>query len=325
MVELDARLFAGMDDPDDVRFSALMTERQFRALGLYVTEYWDGDQLLHLASRVKKSLAKRCDPAQVKRWLFNAWGTEYLLRQGPKTLGDDTALGLQWAFPQAYYAVFSQVHAWMEASGTRIESHSKLQAAFSNEISTGKLPACLSFAATGGRARDTTFINMAEPKGDGSSLDFSASAHDSWRRQICQFLRSTRKLEIEAAREKRKNEFRTKRDNKPKEKLTAREWKIVSDACPPTTVLDLLYRKRIKANYHDVTVFSSASMDGRLVYESLVRVVEALALSHEARVAARDRKLVLDAFDVYRRRCDAPFLTARRESIARSQFSLGDW
>lgn len=297
---------------DDQTFAARMTQHQFQALHLLIESRWSEEDLR--PRRPERPLAKNCAREKVRSWLLNAWGTEYLLREGKTALGDSAGVGLQWAFPQAYYACFAYIHAWLEASGTKIESHSKLRADFANTLKNGRYPHAISFYAGGGRNKNVHFHGIDEPSTRHSSIRFSESDERSWNQQVCQFLRTTRTRSLELARNKRAGEFKTS-SGKPKKRLSPSEWQRVSAGCPPTTVLDLLYRKRIKANYDDVSVFSSAAIDGPAVYDSLVGIVARIGQIHEAFIANRDEQLVDAAFEFFLARRDVDFLRSRRTEV----------
>jgi hypothetical protein len=51
---------------------------------------------------------------------------------------------------------------------------------------------------------------------------------------------------------------------------------------PETTILNLLYRLRIKANYHDVETFINAEIDFKTFHESLGGIIDYLNFTHEA-------------------------------------------
>src|SRR5690606_4861523 len=62
-------------------------------------------------------------------------------------------------------------------------------------------------------------------------------------------------------------------------------WQQVSNALGHTTIMDLLYRKRIKANYQDIDTFSSTQFKGLEVLTNLGAVVSRLNLINETYVA----------------------------------------
>ncbi|WP_416972260.1 hypothetical protein [Streptomyces sp. 4F14] len=72
-------------------------------------------------------------------------------------------------------------------------------------------------------------------------------------------------------------------------RLTAAEKDEVADAVRPVTMADYLYRLRIKANYEDITVFSSGPTtdhEAAQVGADLVALASATLLVHELRIAA---------------------------------------
>ena len=76
--------------------------------------------------------------------------------------------------------------------------------------------------------------------------------------------------------------------NKPGQKrknLNSAKWQRVSEATGHTTIMDLLYRKRIKANYQDIETFSSTQFKGLEVLTNISLVVGRLNLINETYIA----------------------------------------
>ncbi len=100
--------------------------------------------------------------------------------------------------------------------------------------------------------------------------------------QICQFLKSTR--EVMSDNKAPKMKFKAK-NGKPRKNLTPQMWEKVSDSIGYTTIMDLLYRKRIKANYLDIETFNAKEFKGEEVLSNLCSVINRLNLTHEAYIA----------------------------------------
>ncbi len=62
-------------------------------------------------------------------------------------------------------------------------------------------------------------------------------------------------------------------------------WNIIYGNMPCTSIMNLLYRLRIKANYHDVETFVNADVDFKRFHEHLVFIVDYLNFIHEAYLA----------------------------------------
>ena len=70
--------------------------------------------------------------------------------------------------------------------------------------------------------------------------------------------------------------------------LTASETAQVGDSVRPHTMLDYLYRLRVKANYEDARMFTDgpqAPIESATVARDLVAVTSATLLAHEVRIA----------------------------------------
>ena len=70
--------------------------------------------------------------------------------------------------------------------------------------------------------------------------------------------------------------------NKIKKRYSSEDWKKVSDSLGYTNILSLLYRKRIKANYHDIDTLLNPSLDPNVAYNNLIHIVEMMNMVHEA-------------------------------------------
>src|SRR5690606_1551068 len=84
----------------------------------------------------------------------------------------------------------------------------------------------------------------------------------------------------------------------PAKRLNAEQWARVSGKLGYTSLMSLLYRKRIKANYRDIDTIAFAGIDALTVHSSLIHVVTATNFVHEAFVAAalgKDRYAALVA------------------------------
>jgi hypothetical protein len=113
-------------------------------------------------------------------------------------------------------------------------------------------------------------------------VDFDRTAAGSVDAQLCQFLNSTRRSDLAAKAEGIR--FDTKR-GKRKRSLAREDWRKVGDSLGPTSVLSLLYRKRIKSNYRDIDTFLSQSINAPDLYRDLINVVATMNLVHEAFVS----------------------------------------
>ncbi|MEQ9568914.1 MAG: hypothetical protein RLN75_01885, partial [Longimicrobiales bacterium] len=134
-------------------------------------------------------------------------------------------------------------------------------------------------------------------------------------RKILQFLGSTREFELKSKRAGLKKQLLTKA-GKPAKRLTEAHWGYVAERLPPTNLLHLLYRKRIKANYREMDAFLECDMDPSLIYQAVVRVVRCACFVNECLVA---RTLGADwyrsAVSGYARNSNSVFLEQRSATV----------
>ena len=77
-------------------------------------------------------------------------------------------------------------------------------------------------------------------------------------------------------------------------------WDIIYQNIPETSLLNLLYRLRIKANYHDIETFINADIDFKTFHEILGNIISYLNFVNEAYVhkaiGDKNYKVILDTF-----------------------------
>lgn len=78
--------------------------------------------------------------------------------------------------------------------------------------------------------------------------------------------------------------FKTKGGNS-KQNLTDADWSKVSDSLGRTSVMSLLYRKRIKSNYGDIDTFLNPNISAAPLFRNLIHVVSCLNFTHELAIA----------------------------------------
>jgi hypothetical protein len=87
------------------------------------------------------------------------------------------------------------------------------------------------------------------PANDETSLELDVHDPASVDKQIAQFLRGTRRLSLDEHREKVKIKNLV---GLPKKRLSEGDWEGIAERVGATSLLSLLYRKRIQANYRDI-------------------------------------------------------------------------
>jgi hypothetical protein len=284
------QLLAEAQENEELWFRAEMTHRQFASLSHKLVTADLENEIVNLdffINRIEK--AKNLKLEEVEKWLKNSWNTENVLIQN-KIIIENTgqSFAMQWAFPQAYYSTFGSLLAHFKALGYTQESHTAVMKNFAVLVEQNKLPESVRFYCTGGK-NNIGYINIAKPN-DVGSMDFDTDNIKTIDNHICQFLKSTReiKLDDKAIDLKLKNKPGQKRKN-----LNSAKWQRVSEATGHTTIMDLLYRKRIKANYQDIETFSSTQFKGLEVLTNLSLVVGRLNLINETYIA---KAVGLDAY-----------------------------
>ncbi len=264
-------------DQNDIKQRARMTQIQFAALGIRLDKKVIISELNSLGYLKRLHTASTYDRSQLSSLLINGWNTEFLLRANFENLKNDALQNsLHWAFPQAYYSVFSVCLAYFHAAGHTEKTHFRVIKRAGLLMEKGWYPPAISFLARGGRTRE--YINISKhwiP----NSLFFDAADPRVVDTQICQFLNATRMSDLH---ERKKDIKIHKSSGKRKSNFSTADWEQVSTSLGPTSVLNLLYRKRIQANYKDIEPLLSDYLDPQIVYDSIINIVSAMNLVHEA-------------------------------------------
>jgi hypothetical protein len=266
----------------DIWFKSEMTHRQFASLSLKLVSSEIEKEIInleHFQKRITK--AKNLNLGDTEKWLKNSWNTENVLIQN-KSIIENTgqSFAMQWAFPQAYYSTFGSLLAHFKALGYTQESHKAVLRNFSTLVEQNKFPRSISFYCTGGK-KNIEFVNITKPN-DFESFEFDTENIRTIDNQICQFLKATREIKLN---EKAPDLKFTNRNGQKRKKLSPAMWQQVSNAIGNTTIMDLLYRKRIKANYQDIETFSSPKFKGIQVLSNLSEIVNILNFINESYIA----------------------------------------
>lgn len=298
----------------NIEFAAEMEARQFRAIEVKLQKRELTDEILDVGRIRKPRLGRRAALEPIRKWLKNGWNTEGFLRlTGTELDAEALSAGLQWSYPMAYYSVFAVTCAFFEAAGFTEITHAAIIKRFGELVVAGEYPPLMSFAANATK-KNVVFHGIQKPIIGRSTIHFDPGDSESVDKHVCQFLKSTRERSLEEKKHEMK--FRTKRGT-PKKNLAEEEWARVSERLGPTSVLSLLYRKRIKAHYRDIDTFADANVDAAQIHRSLVHVVDCLNLVHEAIIAAAAG---LDSYEghvaAFTRRREAEFLERRLRTIS---------
>jgi len=227
------------------------------------------------------------DLNKCRKLLWNSWSTEYAYNLA-STAGnaDYYKYALHWNFPQAYYSIYLAMIAFHETQGIANEQHEKSIKLFGNSVKDNHYPSAISFYASGLHkefeySELPTFTKFPEAFTALSRIDSVEDAQT----QIASFLKSTRKKNAEnkryRAQKSNDNRFHNQKGEFRKS-FRKNHWDLIYKTIPETTVLNMIYRLRIKANYHDIETFVNADIDFKTFHESLGGIVDYLNFVHEA-------------------------------------------
>lgn len=265
--------------------SARITCDQLGALALWL-EYGKvlSDTKVFCQSK-KPQPMKQTDLALVRRWLTNAWSTEYFLTNISADLGDEAiAYAVHWAYPQAYYAVFALRMALATAVGNNEDTHQKVIRRFGDDARNGRLPDSLSICVTGIK-KDWKHYKIPEVPFD-TDTRLRRFDKNSVIGYVGSLLRGTREYDLSRLRQERKKEFKTKQ-GRLRKSLSKDNWHQIADKLGPTNIMSFLYRKRIKANYDDVDAFHNDVVEAPQLLADIKSVVRAFAIVHETLICQR--------------------------------------
>lgn len=233
---------------------------------------------------------EKFDIEQVRKLLWNSWSTEYAYRIGEKIDNNDYyKFSLHWNFPQAYYSVYLTMTAFHETQGIANEQHEKSIKLFGNSVKDKHYPSAISFFSSGLKDEFEynglpNFKGFAKVNSVLSKIDCLEDAE----LQLATFLKTTRKKNAEDKRKRfEKQNARQFRNAKGEFRKTFKKehWDIIYKTIPTTSVFNLLYRLRIKANYRDIESFVNADIDFKSFHTSLGDLIYYLNFIHEGYVA----------------------------------------
>lgn len=295
-------------------------------------DYWpaqDGKTLEQLAQRVATAFPKPASPPpadrdEMAKCLNRAWGTELLLNLGARFEEDELVrLSNSWGSVQTYYVGYAATQALIVAEGrARPTTHPKTQDQVGTLwVTRQSSVAPFSFAAkAGSRISPTAYAN-----GPGRPIDMAVHPWKACDADNCwdiaaTALRTTR----EDAVKKRYLDLRTKKARDVKKaweddeqtrlgqgkkarkrptfptasNLTVSEKDSAETKVRPYTMLDYLFRLRIKANYEEARMFTEgpdSDSISSLVALDMVRIASATMIAHEVRIGRLlGKKAIID-------------------------------
>jgi hypothetical protein len=272
-------------------------------------------QLAHLAPKIAASpsmarpVQTKPDLGQTRSSLLNAWGTEMILALGGQVATEEELLRLMnnWAVVQTYYVGYHAVQALLASRGQpRPESHPKTQAQFATLWADRELhlPPWTLAACDGGwrnppgKGIDDR-VSPWSACGPGTCWNLAGKALRTTREDtVGERLAATRDrmrsanrkqwLEDEQQRVAQRRKPR-KEPSWPRPQLRAADKRSVESKVRSYTLLDYLYRLRIKTNYEDAGMFIDGPEDtasSGQVHRDLVAIGSCTLLLHEMHVAS---------------------------------------
>ena len=254
-------------------FNHLLNQDSSDSSGTMLDRIYDRINRSGVCNAVKRN---DIDVAALKRSLSHAWGIERLLYANQEATSDDSLLRLanNWSCIQAYYVLYHATQTLQIAKGQkRPESHTATQKTFVNLWSTrGINLAPWSFVYS----PDHPMVIPAGVVIDENIHNFThCDEMSSW--SLCfKALRTTRNESLpEAFKNKRIEKQKCQKLNWQKEEtarlsagkrprlprkfplphLTGEEKRAVDGKIRPYSLMDYLYRLRIKVNYQDADMF----------------------------------------------------------------------
>lgn len=298
------------------------TEMAFRSHSSYVRAFAleagmhpNGDHLAALrhvdaavrAIPILQAHSGTVDHDQVRRSLTVAWSTELLLATTAEVMVDDELIRVSnnWAVIQAYYAVYHATQALHVARGCpRPENHPATRNLYRTHWVDRRIdlsPWSLGVAdrqitnLPAGRTVDLNVSNLATVTAH-TQLSLACKAlATTWDNEFEEKCRNARKLKLNQRRKEVEAKNRQRAENRkpphtvPQQaRLSKEEKHRIAKKVRPSTLIDYLYRLRIKANYQDGEMFLVGPADdftSRQVLDSLRYLIAATLLIHEIHIA----------------------------------------
>jgi len=276
------RIIQNNDMNGELYFQTQVTLHQFISIGEKIRR---GDIINEIYNNhfFKNKIKPHYNPdiKLIGQYLRNSWNTENVLNLNKIILeNSNNSFVVQWGIPQTYYSIFTSILSFYKSIGYPQESHTGVIKRYGDLIEEGKFPESLSMYLTGTK-REKLFVNIEKPKGL-RTLEFNIQKPESIDNKICQLLNSTREFKLSESGK----EFKRHTKNKVK-KLNESQLIEVSKQVGNTTILDFLYRKRIKSNYQDTDTFTSELLDGKTIIDELCHMVENYNLITESYIYKR--------------------------------------
>ncbi|MEM6298987.1 MAG: hypothetical protein AAF740_09905 [Bacteroidota bacterium] len=252
------------------------------------------DQHSYFAQKLQKRRIQSLK--RIRNLLYNSWNTEYLLRMSDRQSEDYLRIALHWSFPQAYYCIYLNMNAFFTAKSIHCKTHDALIRQFASLVEHKAYPEAISFFLTG-ELQVPDFQSLPQYNPNLKNVELSPIQNiEEADTSIGNFLLTTRRHKAKQIKEDRQARKRTAiktKEGNIRKQFAREHWKVITDKMGSTTLLDLLYRLRIKANYQEVDSFIQGEINCRPFYAALRELVAYLNFVHESYTA---RIIGLDEF-----------------------------
>lgn len=259
----------------------------FFAISYHIQHFkGDGLEKLPFFREVKPELNQQ-DTETVKRLLLNSWSTEYALRSTAE-FGDEAYMrnALHWTFPQAYYAVFAGLQAFLHTRGVKTNNEAWVLREAGRLVVKNAYPQPMAFYASG--HYDDFNMNRLPLAHYKPGLQIAGKELEA-QAQIGQFLRTTRRQKAKIVRQQVQantaTAIRSTRTGEVLQKFGPQHWQQLTWRMGYTTLFDLMARLRISSSHREIDRFVQADIDFKLFHESLMQIVGYLNGVHECYIA----------------------------------------
>lgn len=233
--------------------------------------------------RIERRVHGPSRSAKLETAFRKSWGT---LRRLDREVEDPELFDEEanaWIPAQAYYAVYHAILGFAAASAQPIPGkHSAALRLAGKEVVRGALPAPWDAWCDGCPHTESQHFGGLMPSGDPvhvlSSLDPLASDD-----RFAMLLRTTRSKELD--RRFAEQRQRSVRPGRTRRNISRAEKERIAERMPPTTLFDVLWRVRKKANYEDADTFvlgAGDEIDARRLAQALVTVTDGTVAALEA-------------------------------------------
>lgn len=285
-------------DEEDERIKRFRVHQNYLAsIDLYLTVLYgdrgaDREGRLLTAQRALPALAriKRrpiLDERELRRLLAISWASEIQLRVAAENGGAFLRYSNAWTPVHAYYAVYMSVHAWFSTIGLAgmLDDHTAtLRTVVAQLVQRKLVPHPWDVTCAG-------YPEIGEAVVDGVPAGVDCDAHfealatasiDDFYPRLATMLKTTRNERL------KRNRREWLAQNKRKA-MKAAEKRALGARLAPTTMLDYLWRLRVRSNYRDVSTFLMAGLDDAShagFHRGLVALVDATCLLIQSLIVA---------------------------------------